>query len=225
MKFRFNLLAAAFLSLFVFCPMAFAQTYTVGFDSNQYDIDINESVDVRVLLFEDVSGGGTSRLEAGMDDGLFTFSLGIDFSAFAGGATGASYNSLMLNDLFTTGFAGSGDDVTVGTGIVSFEGTEDFAGNDTDGEDGVGGVLVGADLWAVELATVTFDAGSDATTTTLQAGPHANPNGNAFLFADGSQPTIGFSAAEIVVGTAIPEPATASILGLLFVGVAVRRRK
>lgn len=223
MNIKRTLLAAAALSLIAFCSQGIAQTYTVGFDANMYDIDINDTVDVDLFLFEDVSDGSTSRLAAGNDDGLFTFSLGIDYSAFTGTANGSVYNSLTLDPLFTTGFAGSGSDVTDNPGLISFEGTEDFAGNDTDGENGVGGFMVSADLWAVQLATVTFDAGDAGTVTTLQARSHEDPNGNAFLFADSATPTIGFTSAEIRVA-AIPEPATASLLGLCLLGFVGRRR-
>lgn len=224
MNIKSTFLAAALLSLVALCSQGIAQTYTVGFDANIYDVDINDTVDVDLFLFEDVSDGSSSRLEAGGENGLFTFSLGIDYSAFTGSANGSVYDSLVLDDLFTTGFAGSGSDVTDNPPLISFEGTEDFAGNDTDGENGVGGFLVSADLWAVQLATVTFAAGDAGTVTTLQTRTHEAANANAFLFADSATPTIDFTSAEIRVVSAIPEPATTSLLGFCLLGFVGRRR-
>jgi hypothetical protein len=223
MNIKRTFLAAAALSLVAFCSQGMAQTYTVGFDSSVYDVDINDTVDVDLFLFEDVSDGSASRLAPGGGNGLFTFSLGVDYSAFTGSAAGSVYNSLTLHPFFTTGFSGSGDDITDNPGLISFEGAEDFAGNDADGEGGVGGIQLSANLWAVELATITFDAGDAGTVTTLQARTHVDTDANVFLFADNSTPDIGFDSAEIRVA-AIPEPATASVIGLCMLGFVMRRR-
>lgn len=230
-------LAIAILATLTFCSQGFSQNYTLGYDitgdgstagSFAYNVAPGDTVDVTVTLTEDVTGGGMSRLAPGNSDGLFSFSLGVDFSNFSGGANGSTFNSLLLDPLFTTGFAGSGMDQTLGPGVISFEGTEDFAGNDVDGENGVGGTMIATDIWQVELATLTFDAGDVGTTTLLNLQPHVDPAANPFVFGDGAAPPINFvtdsSTVAIVVGTAIPEPGSATVVAFI-AGIGMLRRR
>lgn len=218
------LLATAFILSVAVSSSAFAQTYTIAYDQTRYNVDAGNTVDVTVLLREEISGAEVSRLAAGGNDGLFAFSLGLDYSMFTGGANGSTFSSLVLDPQFAEGSAGSGSDVTDDSAnrVVSFEGTEDFAGNDVDGETGVGGTMVAANTWEVNLATLTFNAGDQGSLTTLQLRTHTNAGANPFLFGDGSTPDIGFTTAEIGV---IPEPGTASLIALVAGIGLVRRRR
>lgn len=228
MNFR-NILSVFVLSVTAFCSTAAAQTYTLGYDQIRYDAVLGGTVDVTMILTEEIANGETSRLAPGGNDGLFTFSADTDYSMFNGSARGVSFSSLLLDPLFTTGFAGSGQDVTTGPSNVSFEGTEDFANNDNDGETGVGGTMVSANVWEIELATITFNADVDDTATLLQSGPHTSVDANAFLFGDGFVADITYRPSQIVIGDgipfSIPEPSSAVVLALLAgVGMTKRRR-
>ena len=201
-----------------------AQTYTVGLDQAQYTVVEGGSVDVVVVLTEEIAAGQTARLAPGNNDGLFAFGTGLDFSSFTGAANGSTFNSLVLDPLFTGGSANSGEDVTVGPGVVSFEGTEDFT-NDADGEPGVTGTMVSATVWELSLATLTFDAGDLNSLTTLQLQDHVAPDASPFIFANGAgagvTPPVAFSSSTILV---VPEPAAASLI-FLGLGAGLFRRK
>jgi len=181
---------------------------------------------VTLILTEEITGAEVSRLLTGNNDGLFAFSTAVDFSSVSGAANGSPFSSLALNDLFTGGSAGSGEDVTLGNGIVSFEGTEDFTGNDTDGETGVGGTMTSATTFELALATLTFQAGDIDSTTTLQLQEHVSADANPFLFGDGfAASSVGFGSSTIFV-EAVPEPSSAAILALIgCTGLVTRRRK
>jgi len=217
---RITLLAAAALMMSAFCFQASAQSYTLGYDSTRYDVNAGDTVDVMVILTEEISGAEVSRLAAGGADGLFAFSAGVDYSMFTGG-TGSTFNSLVLDPRFTGGSAGSGQDVTDDPGLVSFEGVEDFNGNDVDGEAGVTGTMVSSTIYELELATLTFDAGSLGSVTTLDLREHVSGAANPFLFGDNAVPDIAFSSAVINV---IPEPGSACVVALL-AGIGLIRRR
>jgi len=227
---NFRIISSVFiLSVTALCSTVAAQTYTLGYDQNRYDATLGGTVDIRLILTEEIANGETSRLAAGGNDGLFAFSADTDYSMFNGSARGVSFSTLLLNDLFTIGFSGSGNDVTTGPSNVSFEGAEDFANNDTDGETGVGGVMVSANVWEIELATLTFNADVDDTATLLQPGPHISNSANPFLFADSFEADIIYRPSQIVIGNGvpfnIPEPGSAVVLALLAgVGMLKRRR-
>ena len=223
MNLRTTLTAAAVILALVSTSEISAQTYSIGFDQADYQVDAGESFDAILFLTEDISDGGASRLDAGGDNGLFSFSAGIDFSSFSGGATGTIFDSLVLGEQFATGFAGSGQDVTVGDGVVDFEGTESFTFN-PDGEVGAGGIMVSANEFVLELATLTFTAGADGSVTTLQTQAAASPAANPFIFGDGASPPIGFTSSTVSV-SAIPEPGSVAVLALIAGAGLLRRRK
>lgn len=214
--------------MFATASLSHAQSYWVGFDSIRYDGDIDSTIDVTVLLFEEISNGTDSRLAPGGDNGLFAFSAGVSYSSAAGG-DGVTFDSFALHPYFETGFAGSGDDLTDNGSVVAFEGTENFTVNDHDNEDGVSGFQVDANLWAVKLGTISFAPGDDSTVTTLVAQPHPDPEALPLLFADdfqvvGSAWSSGSSSsAQIRIGV-VPEPGSASILALSLLGFVVRRK-
>ena len=218
-----TIFAAVALMISAFCPVAFSQTYTLGYDTTQYNTNAGGIVDAVVVLTEEVTGAEVSRLAAGGNNGLFSYSLGIDYSVFSGSA-GSTFNSVVLDPLFVGGFSGSGEDVTDDPGVVSFEGTENFASNDSDGENGVGGTMVATDIYEIALATVRFNAGAAGSRTTLTLQEHVSPAANPFLFSDGIAPEINFTASEIFVANAVPEPSSAGVLALL-AGVGILRRR
>lgn len=221
------------LTLFATASLTHAQGYWVGFDAIQYDADIDDTIDVTILLFEDVSNGSDSRLAPGGENGLFAFSAGVSYSSVTGGNNGVTFDSFTLHPYFQTGFAGSGADLSDDGSTVAFEGIEEFntddGGDSQDGEPGVSGFQLDADLWAVELGTLSFTPGDPSTVTTLVAAPHPDPNANPLVFADSfSVVNSGWSSgntssAQIRIG-AVPEPGSASILVLSLLGFTGRRR-
>jgi len=210
------------------CLVAFgsqlsAQTYTVVFDQTDYQVAEGSTVDVQVFLREEITAMETARLAVGGNDGLFTFSTGIDLTGVTGAASGSDFNSLVLFPEFSDVDAGSGEGVTLGTRVVSFEGAENF-GIDPDMELGVNGQQVSSMVYEVELATLTFDAGDLNSVTTLQLQEHALASANPFFFADNAQPAIAFGSSRITVVAAVPEPGSVAILGFML-GSALLRRK
>lgn len=227
MQKRSNFIAIAVMTLLVFSSPTNAQEYWVGFDAVEYNADLDETIDVMVLLFEDVSDGSTSRLAPGADDGLFSFSASVAFSSTDG--DGATFDSFSLHPFFMTGFPGSGEDLTVTDASVSFEGSEDFANNDADGEIGVGGFQLDANLWAIELGTISFVPGAPSSVTTIVAGPHPHPLANDLLFGDafslgGGGWSTGDSASGEIRINAVPEPTSLGLIGFCLLGVTGRRR-
>ncbi len=215
-----KIIPAVALLVFGFCSQGMSQTYTLGFDQGNYQINTGDTVDVEIILTEVITGAEVSRLAAGLDDGLFSFGNSVDFSSFMG-LTGSSYSSFVINPDFNFDFTGTGSGVTEGIGEVSFEATEDF-GLDSDGEDGVGGVEITPTLFQLSLGTMTFDAGSGGSVTTLQLQDHTDVNANDFLFADGATPPLNFGSATITV---VPEPGSATAIALLAGFGLIRRRR
>lgn len=170
-----------------------AQTYTLGFNQTQYDAEPNGSVALRVVLTEQISSGQTARLATGGDNGLFGFGLGLDFSTVSGGSSGSTFGVLIVDGMFAQD--GTTD---LGAASVSFEASENVLTN-ADGEFGVNGQMTSPTTYELELGIVTFNAGDAGSSTTVQAIDHVVPDANVFLFADGHQPTINYSSAEIVV--------------------------
>lgn len=175
-----------------------AQTYTLGFDQAQYNVEPNGSTALRVILTEQISSGQAARLATGGDNGLFGFGLGLDFSAVSGGTNGSTFGVLIVDAMFaqdgTTNF---------GATDVSFEASENVLTN-ADGEFGVNGQFTSPTTFELELGIVTFNAGDAGSSTTVQAMAHVVPDANVFLFADGHQPTINYSSAEIIVSGGVP---------------------
>ncbi len=178
-------------------PQLQAQTYTLGFDQEQYVVAPGDSVSLTLVLTEETGTGQTARLAAGGDNGLFGFGLGLNFSTVSGGSNGSTFRSLMVDPTFAQ------DGTTnIGTTDVSFEASEDVIAN-TDGEFGVGGQMTSANTYEIDLGTVTFVAGDLGTNTTVQAIDHVVSTANVFLFADGEQPTINYSSTEILVSDGV----------------------
>ncbi len=217
-----TIFSIALLTLATCGTSVVAQTYTLGFDEANYTVGAGDVVTAQVILTEQIMGTETARLAAGGDNGLFAFAADVDFSSFTGGS-GSTFDTFALEDTFAEGFAGSGEDVTVGPSNVSFEGTESFT-NNPDGEVGVGGVAIDDSTYVVVLGTFTFNAGAVGSVTTLQLGDHVSPAANQFLFGQGATPDINFSSSIITV--AVPEPGSAAVLALLgCAGFMTRRRK
>jgi hypothetical protein len=102
---------------------------------------------------------------------------------------------------------------------VSFETSE------TSGA-GINGTALSANLFELDLATLTFDAGALDSITTLQIrngqAPITNP---PLVFADGFSAPVEFGSGQIIV-EAVPEPGSAAILAIVAcAGLMTRRRK
>ena len=202
------------------------QAYEFFFGQSSYAVDAGDTVDVTVFLRE-TGNGSTPRLAPGGGDGLFSFDLTTDFSAFTGGSQGSSVNDtsdVTLNPEFSF-FNGEAADLTLADGSVRVQGTEDFAASD-DGEFGVNGTLVAADVYELLLTTLTFTAG-DSGTTTLVLSADLRPNGdpNETLFADQFQPSDAIFTGSQIVINAIPEPSSLMVLGGMFGGLILRRKR
>jgi hypothetical protein len=196
-----------------------AQTYTLGFDQAEYNVDPGATIDVTLVLTEEITGGETSRLDTA-GSGLFAFGLGVDYSAFTGAARGSAFDSLIFNAEFLQNdpdFTKIEDDTV--NSIVSFETSE------TSGA-GINGTSLSANLFELDLATLTFTAGDAASITTLQIGNGQSPITNPpIFFADGSTPDVAFGSGQIIV-SAVPEPGSAAILAVFAcAGLMTRRRK
>ncbi len=215
MNVRAFLSIAALALTFAFTSDVSSQTYTLGFDQTGYNINPGTTVDLTLILTEDISGGGTSRLAPGGDDGLFAFGAGINYSSFTGTGGGSTFNSLIFNSEFLQSdpdFTKISDDGSV----VSFE-TSETSGS------GISGTMISASEYTLELATITFNAGDAGTNTTLQLQVGELPITNPFLFADGANPTVGFGSSQIIVN-AVPEPGSAAIL-ILVAGAGLLKRR
>ena len=226
-----TLFSAIVLSVVV-CSSASSQTYTLGFDQSRYDVAVGTLADLDLILTEEITSGQTSRLAAGGNDGLFGFSADIDYTTFNGAARGVSFFSFNLEDEFTTEFADSGESITLGPSNVSFEGTEDFVNSDSDMENGVGGMMISENVYAIQLATIKFNADIDDTATLVELGPHLSAEGIPFLFADTFVADIKYTPSQIVVGDdaiafrlSVPEPNSGAILALLAGTGFLNRRK
>jgi hypothetical protein len=223
------LLSFAFVLFFAIASPSFAQTYTLGYDQTRYTVDENDTVDIDVILREEVSGAEVARFAPGGDDNFFSLALAIDYSAFTGGTTGSTFvsDSLVRNSGLGDNFSSAGG-ITDDPGLLSFEVIEDF-GSDPDGEPGIVGTQVDANTWEINLATVTFNAGDLGTTTTLQLRDHvAGDDAIRFSFfgdnANDPVRSINYTSGEIFVG-AIPEPGSVSLISLLAGIGFVRRRR
>lgn len=210
---------AVALTLFAVCSSASAQSYAIGYDQTSYT-SAGEQVAVTLILSEDISGGGTSRLsDADRSDDLFSFNLSVDYSSFTGAANGSRFASLE----FANGFVQSSDTTfttTNDTGtVVSFESNVGLG-------DGVAGTAISASLFEVELATLIFDAGDNGSITTLQSGLTELTTGNPPLFfEDGGQPDIDeFRSGQIFVN-AVPEPSSVAFIALLAGAGLIKRRR
>ncbi|QEG24152.1 PEP-CTERM sorting domain-containing protein [Mariniblastus fucicola] len=213
-----NVFSLAIVALVACCSQGFAQTYSLGYDQTRYDVSPGDSVDVTLILTEEIADGETARLAGGGTDGLFAFGLGVDYSSFTGGASGSTFGSITFNSDF---LQSDPDFVQVfdSGSVVSFETSE------TSGQ-GVSGMMISPNEYQLELATLSFDAGAINSLTTLQLrtgeAPVTNP---ALFFADGETPAVGFGSTQIFVN-AVPEPGSAAILAIVAgVGVLRRRRK
>lgn len=211
------------LSLLLFALLAVgtsqvsAQTYTLGFDQAQYNVNPGATVDLTLVLTEEITGAETSRLGT-PGSGLFAFGLGVDYSSFSGAANGSTFSSLIFN----SNFLQSDPDFTNvddSNNIISFETSE------TSGA-GVNGTQLSANLFELDLATLTFNAGDLGSITTLQIGNGRSPITNPpIFFADGTTPPVEFGSGQITV-VAVPEPGSVAMLGIFAcAGFMTRRRK
>ncbi len=219
------LFPALSLLIAVFCGNSHAQTYSLGYDQVRYRANPGETVDVNVILTEEITGAEVARLATGGDDGLFAFGASVDFSTFTGD-TGASFVSWQLAPEFSAADAAVGNGLVIGNGEVSFEGVENF-GSDSDGEVGVNGVMISSTEFQILLGTMTFQVGSPGSETFLALQDHTDPAANPFLFGDGSTPEIGFARIEDGFSiAAVPEPGSAAfIVAFGLIGLARRRKK
>ena len=224
MNIRTIISAVALLTVAI-SSSATAQTYTLGYDQTLYTTTVGSTVDVQLVLTEQIAGSEVARLAVGGNDGLFAFSADTDFSVFTGGATGSIFNgTVIINPAFAGVLLDSGQAVTTGPGNVSLEGNEGTS-DSGDGEFGVNGVMVSPTEYQLVLATLQFDAGDVGSLTTLELGDHVNPLAPPFLFGDGTTPDIGFVNSQILV-TAIPEPGSLAFITLIAgAGLLQRRRK
>ena len=199
------------------------QAYELFFGQSSYSVDPGETVDVSIFLRE-TGNGSTPRQMPGGGDALFSFDIVTDFSSVSGGSPGATVNAagdIALNPNFT--FFNGASDVTINETNVQFQGTEDFA-NDADNEFGVSGnPTPSADIFELELATLTFTAGATGTATNLSL----SAGDEGILFADSFSPANAiFGSSQILVGgAAVPEPSSLIVVGGLCCGVLLRRRR
>ena len=226
-----TIFSAVALSIVAVSSTVTAQTYTLGYDQTLYTATAGSTVSAQLILTEEITGSQVARLSAGVDgmgdplnDGLFAFSSGTDFSVFTGGANGSVFNGTVIfnPDLMGAGTLQTGQFITTGPGNVSLEGQEDF-GADTDMEVGVNGVMVTPTRYELLLATIEFDAGDVGTLTTLQLGDHINPSGPPFLFGEGATPPINLVNSQILV--VVPEPGSLAFVTLLAGAGLLRRRR
>lgn len=218
-------LAAAAVLLLTFSSQAFSQTYTLGYDQARYEVAEGGTIDIDIVLREQITGAEMSRLAAGGDDGLFAFGASVDYSVFTGDV-GSTFASFTLDAEFDDRDAQVGGGLVHDIGVeVSFEGVENF-GIDTDGEDGVSGRMITPTLYEITLGTVTFNAGSRGSTTSIQLQDHTDAGAVPFLFADGDTPEViyatQFNGVSIVV---VPEPSTAVFFTAIALTGILRRRR
>ena len=205
-------------------------TYSVGFESSNYEAGVGGQTQVRVFFREMRDNNSVAKMSSSMTgDGLFGVGFRLDFSqASPNGASLATLNSFQLNSL-NTAFDPNFSTVPTSASHFTVANANKFVSVDaqarsTEGIEVPSFVQNGRDVFQVEIGTFTFtNTGPVGTVTTLKLSNSPIPFAN--LFADGGEPaSIAFGTATI---TAVPEPSTLILVGLAACspGVATWRKR
>ncbi|QEG22749.1 PEP-CTERM sorting domain-containing protein [Mariniblastus fucicola] len=197
------------------------QVYELVFEQPEYYVVEGSSVEVSIMLRETVTDGDVARLATGGFDGLVNFGICADFATSTGGAASTieSVSGVSLNPLFN-------DSLLNDLGILGDR--LDLFGSTTNI---FGGVEVGSDVgtpdvYELELATLLVDAGDVGNVTTYNLSDHENPL-LLSTFADGQliDSVASYGGVNIFVTSAVPEPASATLLFGVGAALLLQRRR
>lgn len=194
------------------------QIYDIDFDQSSYIVAPGGTIDVTILLRETVTGGDTARLAPGNNDGIFFMGVGLDFSSVASGPGSiiGAETDVTINPQFNDSFVND-IDLDLGASMLIV----DAATTDPNGIE-VG--PVSANVYEVELATITFTAGALGSVTDLTLSD--NPDlASLTVFADSFviDSIASYGSSSISVAT-VPEPTALGALGLIALGLLRRKR-
>jgi hypothetical protein len=183
-------------------------TFLLHFDSPSYSVTPGGTLTVNVVYDTDPNTPGDQPIPGGL------FSEGLKVLFPSAGASVASTSDFVLPSALNSNGIGGAADESAGPGFAGGAGAEDLSANS-----GYAGTV---------LATVTLQDLATTGTYTLSLDKYYPSKANFVSYADGStlDPQLSFGTATVTVtSSAVPEPATAWLMGLAAGGLLRRWRR